>query len=258
MQNKKVRLLNKVFDGKQEFLANHTVQEDKNKLNGLLENLYSPGPSFQYIFDFPTRSFTFVSNGTKKLFGEDSRSFTVDTYANRIHPDDFQHFVRCEKIAGDFLFNHIDKKEIPLYKLSYQLRFRDFSNNYRLHLRQAIALSVDEDYNLSTVFANQSDISHITNQNNYKMSFIHVRGGKSYFGVGKVEDLKLNQSKIEISNREVEILKLISEGFTSKEIADYLNISPDTVRTHRKNILYKTEFNNLTQAAIHYVREGLI
>ncbi len=258
MENKKVRQLNKVFDGKQRFLANNTIEVDKYKLNGLLENLYSPGPSFQYIFDFPSRSFTFVSDGIRTLFGEDPSSFSVESYANRVHPDDFQHFVRCEEIAGYFLFDHIDKKEIPYYKLSYQLRFRDASNNYRLHLRQAISLSLDENYNLSTVFANQSDIGHITSQNNYKISFIHVQGGKSYFGIGDVNDLKLVQPKLEISNREVEILKLISEGFSSKEIADYLHISTGTVRTHRKNILNKTEFKNLTQAAIYYVREGLI
>lgn len=258
MGNKKVRQLNQVFDGKQTFLANQTIKADKTKLNGLVENLYSPGPSFQYIFDFPSRSFTFVSDGVKSLFGEDPSSFSVDSYANRVHPDDFQHFVNCEEIAGHFLFNHIDKKDIPYYKLSYQLRFKDKNNDYRLHLRQAIALTVDEDYNLSTVFANQSDISHITTHNNRKISFMHVLSGKSYFGIRDIKDLNNEQQKLAISNREVEIVKLISEGFSSKEIADYLHISLDTVRTHRKNILAKTDFKNLTQVATHYVREGLI
>lgn len=258
MYNKKVRRLNKVFDGKQIFLAANTIKVDKKKFDGLLENLYSPGPSFQYVFDFPNRSFSFVSDGIRSLFGEDPSTFTVESYTNRVHPDDFQHFVHCEEIAGHFLFNHIDKKEIPYYKLSYQLRFRDANDNYRLHLRQAIALSLDENYNLSTVFANQSDISHITTRNNHKISFVHVQGGKSYFGIGDINELSLSQPKLEISNREVEILKLISEGFSSIEIADYLHISPDTVRTHRKNILNKTDFRNLTQAATYYVREGLI
>ena len=90
------------------------------------------------------------------------------------------------------------------------------------------------------------------------MSFIHIQEGKSYFGIGNIKDLSNEQPKLTISNREVEILKLISEGFSSKEIADYLYISLDTVRTHRKNILAKTDFKNLTQAATHYVREGLI
>lgn len=258
MSKGKVRALNKVFDGKQTFLAKQTVAPNQNKLNALIENLYSPGPSFQYIFDFPTRSFTFISDGVQTLFGEDPESFSVEDYAARVHPDDFQHFVHCEELAGYFLFNHINKRDVPHYKLSYQLRFRDASGNYKLHLRQVIALSVDEDHNLSTVFANQSDISHITGFNNRKISFIHVLGGKSYFGIGVIEDLNQEQPKLVLSNREVEILKLISEGFSSKEIAEYLHIAIETVGTHRKNILAKTDFKNLTQAATHYVRDGLI
>ena len=258
MNNRKVRAINKVFDGKLPFLAKQTVAPNRDKLNGLVENLYSPGPSFQYIFDFPSRSFSFVSEGVKPLFGEAPEAFSVEEYTSRIHPDDFQHFVRCEEIAGHFLFNHINKQEIPHYKLSYQLRFKEADGDYKLHLRQAIALSVDEDYNLSTVFANQSDISHITGLNNRKISFIHILGGKSYFGIGDIMDLSREQPKLSISNREVEILKLISEGFSSKEIAEYLHIAIETVGTHRKNILAKTDFKNLTQAAIHYVREGLI
>ncbi|UJH67640.1 response regulator transcription factor [Allomuricauda sp. SCSIO 65647] len=258
MENKKVREIYKVFDEKSNFLARQTVQADQNKLNRLFENLYSPGPSFQYIFDIVNRRFTFLSENIRLITGEDPDQFQVNDYVNRIHPDDFQHFVHCEEVAGYFLFKHIEKKDIPNYKLSYQIRFKDSNNNYRLHLRQSIALSVDEDYNLSTVFTNQSDISHITTHNNHKISFIHVLDGKSYFGIGNIKDFDNNQPKLEISSREVEIVKLISEGFSSKEIADYLHISLDTVHTHRKNILSKTNFKNMTQAATHYVREGLI
>ncbi|WP_375578861.1 response regulator transcription factor [Marivirga tractuosa] len=47
-------------------------------------------------------------------------------------------------------------------------------------------------------------------------------------------------SHIELSKREKEILKLLMEEFTSKEISDKLFISINTVETHRKNILLKT------------------
>lgn len=61
-----------------------------------------------------------------------------------------------------------------------------------------------------------------------------------------------------ISLREREILFLLSEGLSSKEIADKLHISYDTVRTHRNNILKKTNFRTLTQAVSYCVRDGLI
>jgi len=51
-----------------------------------------------------------------------------------------------------------------------------------------------------------------------------------------------------ITFREAEILKMISQGFNSFQIADSLFISHHTVRTHRKNILRKLRVNNSLNA----------
>jgi DNA-binding NarL/FixJ family response regulator len=48
-----------------------------------------------------------------------------------------------------------------------------------------------------------------------------------------------------LSERELEIIRLLSEGLTSQEIADRLFISMRTVETHRKNILDKLELRNV-------------
>lgn len=61
-----------------------------------------------------------------------------------------------------------------------------------------------------------------------------------------------------LSNRELEILILISKGWNSKRIAAELFISKDTVSTHRKNILKKLEANNATHAFRLAVELGLI
>ena len=69
---------------------------------------------------------------------------------------------------------------------------------------------------------------------------------------------KFRNSQLTISSRELEILFLLSEGLSSKEIADQLYISYDTVRTHRNNILKKTKFRTLTQAVSYCIRDGII
>jgi DNA-binding NarL/FixJ family response regulator len=51
----------------------------------------------------------------------------------------------------------------------------------------------------------------------------------------------------ELTMKEIEIVKHISEGLTSKEIADKLFLSPRTVETHRHNILKKLGFSNAAQ-----------
>ena len=69
---------------------------------------------------------------------------------------------------------------------------------------------------------------------------------------------KYRATSMTISTRELEILNLLSEGLSSKEIADQLYISYDTVRTHRNNILKKTKFRTLTQAVSYCIRDGII
>ena len=61
-----------------------------------------------------------------------------------------------------------------------------------------------------------------------------------------------------LTEREVEVLKLVAHGLANQEIAEKLVISERTVRTHVGNILNKLHFANRTQAALYAVREGLL
>lgn len=56
-----------------------------------------------------------------------------------------------------------------------------------------------------------------------------------------------DSEKKELTMKEIEIVKLISKGLTSKDIADQLFVSPRTVETHRHNILKKLDLPNAAQ-----------
>jgi two-component system, NarL family, response regulator LiaR len=60
-----------------------------------------------------------------------------------------------------------------------------------------------------------------------------------------------------LTQREVEILRLIAQGHENKEIAKELVISEATVRTHVSNILGKLHLASRTQAALYALREGI-
>ncbi len=83
----------------------------------------------------------------------------------------------------------------------------------------------------------------------------------------KVIDLVRTQSPVtttteparpDLSDREVEVLKLIANGKDNQEIADALFISPKTVKNHISNILMKLGVNNRIQAAVYAVRSGIV
>jgi len=62
----------------------------------------------------------------------------------------------------------------------------------------------------------------------------------------------------ELSNRELEILKLICESLTNEQIAEKLNISYDTVKGHRANILSKTQSTNTAGLVIYAIRNKIV
>lgn len=61
-----------------------------------------------------------------------------------------------------------------------------------------------------------------------------------------------------LSDREIEVMSLIVQGYINKEIADRLNIGLSTVITHRKNIMDKLGFKSVSALTIYAVMHGYV
>ena len=61
-----------------------------------------------------------------------------------------------------------------------------------------------------------------------------------------------------LSDREIEVMSLIVQGYINKEIADQLNISLSTVITHRKNIMDKLGMKSVSALTIYAVMHGYV
>jgi DNA-binding NarL/FixJ family response regulator len=88
------------------------------------------------------------------------------------------------------------------------------------------------------------------------------------FMCGKITNAVLNEKTVNtseyscegmnISDREMEIITLIAEGYSNKEVADKLFLSTHTITTHRKNIMNKLGVNNTAGLVLFAVRENLV
>ena len=61
-----------------------------------------------------------------------------------------------------------------------------------------------------------------------------------------------------LSQREQDVLKLIGGGLSNKQIAHALNIAPETVKSHAKNIFSKLEVKSRTEAAVRAQQCGML
>jgi two-component system, NarL family, response regulator NreC len=76
--------------------------------------------------------------------------------------------------------------------------------------------------------------------------------------VREMERRGLEDSYDLLTDREREILQLVAEGRTNKEVASLLNISLTTVETHRTHILQKLNLHSIPELILYAVRKGII
>lgn len=89
---------------------------------------------------------------------------------------------------------------------------------------------------------------------------------KEKFVCSKVIDVILNKhfapeehcEGVSLSQREVEIIELISKGYTNSKIAETLFLSIHTISTHRKNILKKIGVNKSSELVMYAIKAGII
>ena len=73
-----------------------------------------------------------------------------------------------------------------------------------------------------------------------------------------IEETKTELSAVSsLTLREREILQLLAEGLTAKEIASHLNVSTKTLEVHRQHIMDKLDIHNVVQLTRYAIREGL-
>lgn len=86
----------------------------------------------------------------------------------------------------------------------------------------------------------------------------HVASGHRYFPEEIQALLQARRIRKELSAREVTMLELIAEGFSNKEMAAHLHVSPETVKFHVGNLLEKLEARDRTHALVIALRRGIM
>ncbi len=224
-----------------------------------IANLFSAGSFYYYIMNFETLQMEHVDDRIQSVLGFKPKDWSLDKVFELVHPEDLKQMHRKEAMAVDFILNRIPTEDILKYKVVYVLRLRHADGNYKTILQQSKALTLSEDGKVQQVLGIHTDVTYLNMKVDHKISFIGD-GRPSFYSLST--DDKFVPEELDyhtlFTPREKEILANIAKGKTFGEIAQFLNISPHTINTHKKNILKKTNCHNTTELIAQCVREGVI
>lgn len=220
--------------------------------------VFSLGPCYHYLLDFYDMSINNISSSFKEIHGIDSEEIHhINQIIGLVHPEDIPFVISAENLAIEMICNELGADKLMKYKLCYNFRIKTAGDKYELLNHQSLLLSQNEDGKLGKAINIHTIISHLTQKNNFNLSLIGI-GEPSYLNIEvRNHRPELFQNQI-FTRREMEVLKLITEGLTSEGIADRLFISHETVKTHRKNILEKSACTNTAELIKRSINEGWV
>ena len=231
--------------------------EDAEKIKKAIDQLSKIENRKMSIFDLNKMQFIFRDNQKSDKFdhpvfvGIDEDSF--EAFYDNIHPDDLYFALETGLMSYDYAYS-VPPSERTGCIMKYEFRVKSKTGKYVWVNFRIVIYELDSNGDLwLLVFL--SDIIPNQDQNRKpKRILINVNTGKTF---NYFDDTDIVEKPV-LSKREIDVIKLLSEGYCSKEIADRLFISINTVNKHRHSILEKTNSENTAQAVLYATRLGLI
>ncbi len=221
-----------------------------------LEQLDVVESSILSIFDLHKKHQAYISSKYKTYFGWDldKASEGTDYQDSRTHPDDLIYLLK----VGIYFTKLVLSKPVENrkdYKLITDYRMLGLNNQYIRIIEQQLCLETDKNGNI-WLGLSVTDISpdHDITTPARCRALNFKTGEVFYYEENTNEKPEIHQ----LSKREKEVLQMVSEGLISKEIADKLFISVNTVNTHRQRIVEKLKVSNTFEAISFAKQLGLI
>ena len=208
------------------------------------------------IFDLYKREHIYISSKFETVLGYDiDEAHKVGTeYFNRlVNPDDLISLTEAGVYFLEMSFK-VPMEEIRDHKLITDYRMKKANGDWIRVVEQHICLEVDKRGNVWLALS-MLDIS--PNQDlgaSSQSRLLNFKTGQLY----KFPPEPLTKEISPLTKREKQILELLATGLISKQIADKLYISTNTVNTHRQRIIGKLNVANTAEAINYSGRIGLL
>lgn len=221
-----------------------SLEEHINKIIEL--DAYLPYSStFFCITNTQNLSFEYISKNMNSCLGlniEDMKSKGMRYFWSRMHPEDVEHWLQALNELMCFTLENISVDDRNNMSYTWNYRIKNGAGKYVNVIQNTTPLEVD--VNNKPIIG----LAHYTVLDSRIQ--MHVSATAKLLNAKKEYETKyfnnFSQKLLSdgISNRERDVVRLLVQNYSSKAIAEKLNISVNTVDTHRRNILKKLNISS--------------
>ena len=201
---------------------------------------------------FLSRNFSRVFGYPRKLFMQGDLQFLI----KHMHPEDLRAFISFAETSTINATPWNESKEKPVHECCS--RIKHSGGKWMWISQKVIVLSVTADRHIDLALLLFDDCTEEKNaelnqhvllveKSRKNSKLLQLLAPLSSKQTKKEEILIASQDHPSLTPREKEVMQLVSQGFSSKEIAGKLFISRHTVESHRKHILHKLSVKNAPQ-----------
>ena len=223
-----------------------TLESHKHLKGDNLNSFPLRDDQFIYSYNYSTNKMSYA-RGFDRVLGIKDDEVDMRKFLERIHPDDLEMVIRVSA-AGIAYGRRVSALPPFNMALNISFRVRMLSGEIKKIFRQSSGLDVDEDGHMLTSLSVCTDIYQHSMTD--EVTFRFTGPEPEVMEELLIEQLEGGKAS-KLSNRELEVIKYLAKGLSSKEIAVQLNISSHTVDTHRRNMLRKTGSLNTAQLVIN-------
>lgn len=244
------------------------VHEKVPDLDAFFSNLNSFNPLLNhldnvlYIIDFRNGEFKYIGPNSKYVQGYEAEEMMrygpLRVIEELFHPVDAEIIVTQMFPEGNSVYLNTPGLDFAKSKISYSYRLKQKDGSYKMLLQQFTIMMVDEEKNPLMIMGTISNINDIHTKNEL-FCRVHTMNASNKWKKIFERIYPLNsETEIDLSPKEIEIIKFINKGLTTKEIAQLTNRSVETIKTQRKKILAKTGCQSMNEVIAMANRNGWV
>jgi DNA-binding CsgD family transcriptional regulator len=243
------------------YLKNQSSKLDPAVLSEKYKSLINNFNGFVVICDYTTGLYEYVSEGVYSSLGYDfskcSNEEMTDFMVSIIREDHREFLLKTVfSIVMEYLKKTVTSITGTDFRYTVSLKLKNRYDIFQWYLVDTVIIETNESgfptktlitcTNIDQVKKDECVYYNLTKKNSDGIYEIVFEGTDN-----KIDDLKL-------TGREIQIINLISQGNTNKQIADKLCISLNTVQTHRKNVMKKTQCSGTADLINFAFARGLL